>query len=270
MFSTSSEEEKSELWLQDGLASQLRASLAAKNGDKPEKGAQGKGKTKENGAVLDARLKKHSLERATSVREALRRRSESFLQGGNSQSSGDNSGDSAGGPVGALETGEVVLECVDALASCADRAKASCDTVLELREEMGGDSAGEEEMIADALVEAAEAIDALAAAEVGLLQAIARDEVALDQTDGSDNGNGSGGGNVVSLDSRSAIVEVRPAAGGDEAGLFALELLEMIEGFAETSGWQFERLILEMNSMGGLKYVVCVCLFAVCSLFVCL
>ena len=41
-------------------------------------------------------------------------------------------------------------------------------------------------------------------------------------------------------DARSAILEVRPAAGGDEAGLFAAELFQMYQKYAVTNGWRVE------------------------------
>lgn len=41
-------------------------------------------------------------------------------------------------------------------------------------------------------------------------------------------------------DKAAAILEVRPATGGDEAGIFAAELFAMYERFAALHGWQFE------------------------------
>ena len=41
-------------------------------------------------------------------------------------------------------------------------------------------------------------------------------------------------------DERSAILEIRPAAGGDEAGLFASQLFGMYQRYAEAQGWRFE------------------------------
>ncbi|QDH12938.1 peptide chain release factor 1 [Formicincola oecophyllae] len=54
-------------------------------------------------------------------------------------------------------------------------------------------------------------------------------------------------------DERSAILEVRPAAGGDEAALFAGELLELYRRYAESQGWRFEALSLTPSELGGLK-----------------
>jgi peptide chain release factor 1 len=41
-------------------------------------------------------------------------------------------------------------------------------------------------------------------------------------------------------DERAAILEVRPAAGGDEAALFASELFGMYQRYATLLGWRFE------------------------------
>ncbi|HWT09990.1 MAG TPA: peptide chain release factor 1 [Roseomonas sp.] len=54
-------------------------------------------------------------------------------------------------------------------------------------------------------------------------------------------------------DERSAILEVRPAAGGDEAGLFAAELFRAYQRYAETRGWRFELLDYDESDLGGIK-----------------
>ncbi|EQD57390.1 Peptide chain release factor domain protein, partial [mine drainage metagenome] len=41
-------------------------------------------------------------------------------------------------------------------------------------------------------------------------------------------------------DERSAILEIRPAAGGDEAALFAAELFAMYQRYGENRGWRCE------------------------------
>ena len=56
-------------------------------------------------------------------------------------------------------------------------------------------------------------------------------------------------------DSRSAILEIRPGTGGDEAALFAADLLRMYQRFAETQGWQFEILEQQDSDLGGIKDV---------------
>ncbi len=54
-------------------------------------------------------------------------------------------------------------------------------------------------------------------------------------------------------DERSAILEIRPAAGGDEAGLFAGELFGAYRRYAEARGWRFEVLEYDESDLGGLK-----------------
>jgi peptide chain release factor 1 len=54
-------------------------------------------------------------------------------------------------------------------------------------------------------------------------------------------------------DARAAILEVRPAAGGDEAALFAAELFAMYQRYAEARGWRFEILEYDDTGLGGLK-----------------
>jgi peptide chain release factor 1 len=53
--------------------------------------------------------------------------------------------------------------------------------------------------------------------------------------------------------SKSAILEVRAGAGGNEASLFADELLGMYRKFAEARDWGFEVINLSYNELGGLK-----------------
>ena len=54
-------------------------------------------------------------------------------------------------------------------------------------------------------------------------------------------------------DDRSAILEIRPAAGGDEAGLFANELFAMYQKYAALRGWRFELLEYDDTGLGGMK-----------------
>ncbi|QHI95669.1 peptide chain release factor 1 [Aristophania vespae] len=54
-------------------------------------------------------------------------------------------------------------------------------------------------------------------------------------------------------DERSAILEIRPAAGGDEAGLFAAELFDAYRRFSEKHGWRFEIMSLTESELAGLK-----------------
>lgn len=52
---------------------------------------------------------------------------------------------------------------------------------------------------------------------------------------------------------RDSIVEIRPAAGGDEAGLFAADISRMYARFAEGEGWRMRILEWSENEVGGLK-----------------
>ena len=54
-------------------------------------------------------------------------------------------------------------------------------------------------------------------------------------------------------DERSAILEIRPAAGGDEAALFAAELFAAYQKFAGLHGWRFEIMDYADTELGGLK-----------------
>jgi peptide chain release factor 1 len=54
-------------------------------------------------------------------------------------------------------------------------------------------------------------------------------------------------------DDRSGILEIRPAAGGDEAGLFAAELFQAYQKYAGLHGWKFEVLEYAESELGGLK-----------------
>ncbi len=55
------------------------------------------------------------------------------------------------------------------------------------------------------------------------------------------------------MDDRSAILEIRPAAGGDEAGLFAAELFQAYQKYAGLQGWRFEVMEYGESELGGLK-----------------
>jgi peptide chain release factor 1 len=53
---------------------------------------------------------------------------------------------------------------------------------------------------------------------------------------------------------RSAIMEIRPGVGGEEASLFAGELLEMYTRFAGRRGWDVQLMDVVHSDLGGLKY----------------
>ncbi len=54
-------------------------------------------------------------------------------------------------------------------------------------------------------------------------------------------------------DDKSVILEVRAGAGGDEAALFASELVRMYLRFAEIQGWQTELIDMSEAEAGGIK-----------------
>lgn len=54
---------------------------------------------------------------------------------------------------------------------------------------------------------------------------------------------------------RDAIVEIRAGTGGDEAALFAGNLLAMYQRYAESRGWRMEVLDASPNDIGGFKEV---------------
>ena len=57
-------------------------------------------------------------------------------------------------------------------------------------------------------------------------------------------------------DGRPALVEIRPGTGGDEASLFAADLLRMYQRYSEAQGWKFEILEESYSELGGVKEVV--------------
>lgn len=57
-------------------------------------------------------------------------------------------------------------------------------------------------------------------------------------------------------DAGSAILEIRPGTGGDEASLFAGDLLRMYQRYAEAQGWKFEIIEESATELGGIKEVV--------------
>jgi peptide chain release factor 1 len=57
-------------------------------------------------------------------------------------------------------------------------------------------------------------------------------------------------------DSSSAIVEIRAGTGGDEAALFAADLLEMYTRYAQLQGWKTELMDRSESDLGGIKDAV--------------
>ena len=57
-------------------------------------------------------------------------------------------------------------------------------------------------------------------------------------------------------DEKNAILEVRAGTGGDEAALFAGDLLRMYQRYAEKHGWRFETMQTSESAIGGVKEAV--------------
>lgn len=57
-------------------------------------------------------------------------------------------------------------------------------------------------------------------------------------------------------DARPAILEIRPGTGGEEAALFAADLLRMYQRYCESQGWRFEILEMQESDLGGLRELV--------------
>ena len=57
-------------------------------------------------------------------------------------------------------------------------------------------------------------------------------------------------------DARPAMLELRPGTGGDEAALFAGDLLRMYQRYAEARGWKVELVEEAATELGGIKEVV--------------
>jgi peptide chain release factor 1 len=56
-------------------------------------------------------------------------------------------------------------------------------------------------------------------------------------------------------DDKAVIIEIRPAAGGDEAGLFAAELFRMYTRYAERRKWKYEVVEHDDTGLGGVSRV---------------
>ena len=58
---------------------------------------------------------------------------------------------------------------------------------------------------------------------------------------------------IPEADEKNAIIEIRAGAGGDEAGLFAADLLRMYQKYAEFKKWKFELLYAHESGIGSIK-----------------
>ncbi|MBK5932811.1 peptide chain release factor 1 (bRF-1) [Rhodovulum imhoffii] len=57
-------------------------------------------------------------------------------------------------------------------------------------------------------------------------------------------------------DARPAIIEIRPGTGGEEAALFAADLLRMYHRYAEAQGWKVSVIEETQTELGGIKEAV--------------
>lgn len=58
------------------------------------------------------------------------------------------------------------------------------------------------------------------------------------------------------LDDRAAVVEIRAGTGGDEAGLFARELMRMYQRMSERAGWSVELMSMSAGIPGAIKEAI--------------
>ena len=58
-------------------------------------------------------------------------------------------------------------------------------------------------------------------------------------------------------DTKNSILEIRAGTGGDEASLFASDLLNMYQRYADINNWKFEILSISETGLKGIKEVVC-------------
>ncbi len=58
------------------------------------------------------------------------------------------------------------------------------------------------------------------------------------------------------LDDRNLVLEIRAGTGGDEAGIFAADLLRMYSRYAEEQGWRVEMIGATESDHGGFREVV--------------
>ncbi len=56
-------------------------------------------------------------------------------------------------------------------------------------------------------------------------------------------------------DDRNVIIEIRGAEGGEEANLFARDLFDMFQGFAQRQGWKMDLMASQPSDLGGLSDV---------------
>ena len=111
-----------------------------------------------------------------------------------------------------------------------------CRSELEQLQELANPGAQDEELRAMALGEIDSARNALEHAERVLMPALLPPDPD---------------------DERNAILEIRAGTGGDEAGLFAGDLLRMYKRYADTVGWKVGLIHSCATAIGGFKELVC-------------
>ena len=57
------------------------------------------------------------------------------------------------------------------------------------------------------------------------------------------------------IDQKNIIIEIRPAAGGQESELFASSLWKMYEKYAESKGWKVRIHDISKTGIGGIKFI---------------
>lgn len=145
---------------------------------------------------------------------------------------GDASGDASGGSSG--DSGRAAAEGGRTLARLGDERATLALRASHLRAALGAEQA-----VAEAEASGDGELRALAAEELALaLAALAEMDAALAPAES---------------DARGAILELRAAAGGDEAALFTALLERMYRGYAEAAGWSFETLDATPSDLGGLR-----------------
>jgi peptide chain release factor 1 len=121
---------------------------------------------------------------------------------------------------------------IEPVAAAIGQLNALADELTGLQEMIAGDDA---ELRAMANEEIADVKSALEAAQTALaLQLLPRD----------------------AADEKPAMLEIRAGTGGDEAALFAGDLLRMYTRFAENQGWKVELISASASEQGGFKEVV--------------
>ena len=58
-------------------------------------------------------------------------------------------------------------------------------------------------------------------------------------------------------DKKNSILEIRAGTGGDEASLFAADLFNMYQKYADINSWEFETLSISETGLKGIKEVIC-------------